>query len=129
MRHFQSQALPSTVIPSGIDLIDHDGRWALAATSTPSLALVGSRDILTPVRQARRIAQLLPNGRLDVIPLAGHQLMQERPREVIALIDEFAIFLSTRSECKDDGLRRGEACQGSSSKCDAWRGRTTEKSR
>ncbi len=90
MRRFQSQALPSTVIPSGIDLIDHDARWALAATSTPSLVLVGSRDLLTPVRQARKIAKLLPNARLEVIPLAGHQLMQERPREVSALIDEFA---------------------------------------
>ncbi len=93
MRRLQSQALPSTVIASGVDLIDHDGRWALAGTTTPSLVLVGSRDLLTPVRPARKIAQFLPNARLEVIPLAGHQLMQERPREVSALIDEFAAGL------------------------------------
>ena len=89
LRRFQMEAPPSTVIPSGIDLIDHDGRWALAGTPTPSLVLVGSRDILTPVRQARKIANLLPDARLEVVPAAGHQLMQERPREVCRLIDEF----------------------------------------
>ncbi len=93
LREFQAAAAPSAVVASGIDLIDHDGRWALAATTTPSLVLVGSRDLLTPVRQARRIARLLANSRLEVLPGAGHQLMQERPREVSRLIDEFASSL------------------------------------
>ncbi len=93
LREFQAAAAPSAVVGSGVDLIDHDGRWALAATTTPSLVLVGSRDLLTPVRQARRIARLLANSRLEVLAGAGHQLMQERPREVSRLIDEFASSL------------------------------------
>jgi pimeloyl-ACP methyl ester carboxylesterase len=94
LRELQAGAAPSAVVGSGVDLIDHDGRWALAATTTPSLVLVGSRDVLTPVRQARKIARLLANSRLEVLAGAGHQLMQERPREVSRLIDEFASSLA-----------------------------------
>jgi pimeloyl-ACP methyl ester carboxylesterase len=94
LRELQAAAAPSAVVGAGVDLIDHDGRWALEATTIPSLVLVGSRDILTPVRQARKIARLLENSRLEVLPGAGHQLMQERPREVSRLIDEFACSLA-----------------------------------
>ena len=61
-----------------------------SATKTPSLVLVGSRDLLTPVFAARRIASFLPDARLEVLEGAGHQLMQERPYEVARLLDEFA---------------------------------------
>lgn len=83
----------ATTLPSGIDLLDHDARRALAATHTPSMVLVGSRDLLTPVYAARRIAQFLPNARFEVLKGAGHQLMQERPYEVASLLDEFAAAL------------------------------------
>jgi pimeloyl-ACP methyl ester carboxylesterase len=87
-------ALPqSTALPSWIDLLDHDARQALAATSTPSMILVGSRDVLTPVYAARRIARFLPGARLEVLPGAGHQLMQERPYEVAQLLDDFVAGL------------------------------------
>jgi pimeloyl-ACP methyl ester carboxylesterase len=84
----------STTMPSGIDLLDHDARKALAATKTPSMILVGSRDLLTPVYAARRIAEFLPHARFEVLPRAGHQLMQERPFEVAELIDSFAADLA-----------------------------------
>jgi pimeloyl-ACP methyl ester carboxylesterase len=88
------EAMPqSTSLPSYIDLLDHDARTVLAATHTPSLVLVGSRDVLTPVFTARRVAQLLPHARLEVVPGAGHQLMQERPDEVAALLDDFVAAL------------------------------------
>lgn len=93
VRRFLEEVPQSTSLPSGIDLLDHDAREALAATKTPSLVLVGSRDLLTPVFAARRIARFLPYARLEVLPGAGHQLMQERPREVAALLDEFAARL------------------------------------
>jgi pimeloyl-ACP methyl ester carboxylesterase len=80
----------STSMPSGIDLLDHDARQALGQTRTPSMILVGSRDLLTPVAAARRIAEFLPHARFEVLPRAGHQLMQERPYEVADLIDSFA---------------------------------------
>jgi len=38
------------------------------------------------VPAAKRIVKHLRNGELHVFPGAGHQLMQERPREVAELI-------------------------------------------
>lgn len=93
IRRYVEEVPQSTSLPSGIDLLDHDAREALAATKTPSLVLVGSRDLLTPVFAARRIAGFLPSARFEVLRGAGHQLMQERPEEVARLLDEFAAGL------------------------------------
>jgi pimeloyl-ACP methyl ester carboxylesterase len=81
-------------LPSGVDLLDHDARHALAATHIPALVLVGSRDPLTPVYAARRIARALPDARLEVVEGAGHQPMQERPYEVAAVLTEFEAGLT-----------------------------------
>jgi pimeloyl-ACP methyl ester carboxylesterase len=93
VRRFLEEVPQSTSLPAGIDLLDHDARSVLGATHTPSLVLVGSRDVLTPVFAARRVARFLPNARLEVVPGAGHQLMQERPDEVAALLDDFVATL------------------------------------
>ncbi|MEO9224195.1 MAG: alpha/beta hydrolase [Acidimicrobiales bacterium] len=93
VRKFLEEVPQTTSLPSGVDLALHDARPALRATKTPSLVLVGSRDLLTPVFAAKRIKNALPNARLVVLPRAGHQLMQERPFEVAALLDEFAAEL------------------------------------
>lgn len=90
VRRYLEDVPQSTSLPSWIDLLDHDAREALKVTKTPSLILVGSRDLLTPVYAAKRIARFLPNARFEVLEGAGHQLMQERPYEVAQLIDEFA---------------------------------------
>jgi pimeloyl-ACP methyl ester carboxylesterase len=94
VRRCEVEVPQSTSLPSGIDLLDHDARDALRATGTPSLVLVGSRDILTPVFAARRIASFLPDARLEVLAGAGHQLMQERPYEVAELVDGFSAGLT-----------------------------------
>ncbi|MDA8045860.1 MAG: alpha/beta hydrolase [Actinomycetota bacterium] len=93
VRRCGAEVPQSTSLPSGIDLLDHDARRALAATSTPSLVMVGSRDLLTPVYAARRIARFLPDARFEVLAGAGHQLMQERPHEVARLLDRFTASL------------------------------------
>jgi pimeloyl-ACP methyl ester carboxylesterase len=90
VRQYLEEVPQSTSLPSGIDLIDHDAREALKATKTPSLVLVGSMDLLTPVWAARRIASFLPYARFEVLEGAGHQLMQERPYEFADLLDEFS---------------------------------------
>jgi pimeloyl-ACP methyl ester carboxylesterase len=90
VRRFLEEVPQSTSLPSGIDLLDHDARVALKATKTPSLVLVGSMDVLTPVWAARRIASFLPYSRFEILEGAGHQLMQERPYEFAALLDEFS---------------------------------------
>ena len=77
------------LVPSLGGLIEHDAREALRATSTPSLVIVGTRDLLTPVPAGRHLAHLLPDAEFVVLPRAGHQLMQERPDELAELLDAF----------------------------------------
>jgi pimeloyl-ACP methyl ester carboxylesterase len=77
-------------VPLWADLLDYDGEAALETLDLPALVLVGSRDVLTPPAMARRIVAHLANGELQVLPGAGHQLMQERPREVARLIADLA---------------------------------------
>jgi pimeloyl-ACP methyl ester carboxylesterase len=88
----QSMA-PEALVPSLGGLIEHDARDALRATRTPSLVIVGTRDLLTPVPSARHLAHLLPESELVVLPRAGHQLMQERPDELAELLDAFVARL------------------------------------
>jgi pimeloyl-ACP methyl ester carboxylesterase len=80
---------PEAFIPSARGLADHDARDGLRRTDTPSLVVVGTRDLLTPVPAGRHLAHLLPHSELVVLPRAGHQLMQERPHELAELIDGF----------------------------------------
>jgi pimeloyl-ACP methyl ester carboxylesterase len=94
-RRYAEEVPQSTSLPSGIDLLDHDAREALAATKTPSLIVVGSRDLLTPVFAARRIGEFLPEARFEVLPGAGHQIMQERPEDFARLLDDFVASLPT----------------------------------
>ncbi len=56
----------------------------------PALVVVGTADALTPPRDARRIAELLPGARLVEYPDSGHMLMYERSDELDALIMDFA---------------------------------------
>jgi pimeloyl-ACP methyl ester carboxylesterase len=85
--------VPDALLPSLAGLLEHDARDALRATDTPSLVVVGTRDLLTPVPAARHLAHLLPSSELVVLPKAGHQLMQERPDELAELIDAFVATL------------------------------------
>jgi pimeloyl-ACP methyl ester carboxylesterase len=64
----------------------HDTTDRLAEIDVPAFVVVGSRDLLTPVPLARRMARGLPDAELTVLPRAGHQLMQERPDEITELI-------------------------------------------
>ena len=81
---------PAALSQSIAGLVEHDARDALRRTHTPSLVVVGTRDLLTPVPAASHLAHLLPDAELVVLPRAGHQLMQERPRQLAELIDGFA---------------------------------------
>lgn len=88
---------PASLVPSLGGLIEHDARVALRATSTPSLVIVGTRDLLTPVPSASHLAHLLPDAELVVLRRAGHQLMQERPEELAELLDAFVARIERTS--------------------------------
>jgi non-heme chloroperoxidase len=84
---------PETVVGSIMGFLDMDMHADLAAIDIPVVVAAGDRDLLTPVRAARRIADRLPGARLEVFPDAGHMLMLERHQEFNDLIEEFAISL------------------------------------
>jgi pimeloyl-ACP methyl ester carboxylesterase len=104
VRRFLDEVPQSTSLPSIVDLLDHDARESLPSTGTPSMVMVGSRDLLAPVYVARRIARLLPNARLEVLSGAGHQLMQERPFAVASRIDDFVALLPGKRVSGPDGV-------------------------
>jgi pimeloyl-ACP methyl ester carboxylesterase len=56
----------------------------------PTLVIGGTRDVITPPHESRRIASLVPGARLVMFEDAGHMLMLERTAEVDALILDFA---------------------------------------
>ena len=55
----------------------------------PTLVICGSLDKMTPVRNAHFLIDNLPSARLDIIQGAGHMVMLERPREVVASLAQF----------------------------------------
>jgi pimeloyl-ACP methyl ester carboxylesterase len=98
---------PAAMVGSLAGLVEHDAREALRRTETPTLVIVGTRDLLTPVPAASHLAHLLPNCELVVLPRAGHQLMQERPAELAELLDAFV----ERIEGDADSVAEGVADQ------------------
>jgi pimeloyl-ACP methyl ester carboxylesterase len=68
-----------------LDLVD-----GLSTIGLPTLVLVGTADVLTPPRDSRQIASLVPDASLVELPGAGHMLMYERTAEVDAFIVDFA---------------------------------------
>ncbi len=61
----------------------------LRSLSLPTMAIVGAEDVAQPVRESEHIAATIPNARLVVIPGAAHISVEERPREVNAVLREF----------------------------------------
>lgn len=63
-----------------------DLREAAPLLKTPALVLVGQRDRLTPLAQARRLVELLPDAQLVELPGIGHMAPLEAHGEVNAHI-------------------------------------------
>jgi pimeloyl-ACP methyl ester carboxylesterase len=56
----------------------------------PTLVINGTADLLTPPAEARRIAELIPDARLELVEGGGHMLMLEQTEVVDRLITDFA---------------------------------------
>lgn len=55
----------------------------------PTLVLAGDDDPIMPVANARILARLIPNARLEVICGGGHLFLLERPSEIAAVVADF----------------------------------------
>jgi pimeloyl-ACP methyl ester carboxylesterase len=62
----------------------------VASITIPTLVVSGSHDILTPPKEARRLAQLIPDAELVMFERAGHMIMLERADELNTLLLDFA---------------------------------------
>lgn len=67
-----------------------DVRDRVAALAVPTLILCGKGDTMSPPRNSRELAALLPLSRLEWIEGAGHMVMLERAREVTAALHHFS---------------------------------------
>lgn len=63
---------------------------AVAAARCPALIVAGSRDLMTPARNTRALAEMLPHARVVHLPAAGHAMMAEQPD---ALLDALIGFI------------------------------------
>jgi 3-oxoadipate enol-lactonase len=66
-----------------------DSSPILHAITCPVLALVGEEDALTPPAESRAIAEAVPDGRLVIIPRAGHLSNLEAPEAFNEAIRQF----------------------------------------
>ena len=71
-------------------ILQFDVRADLAKIDLPTLVVVGSRDVITPVRRVRAMAEGIPGARFVILAGAGHLVMLERPEEFEALLEQFS---------------------------------------
>lgn len=63
----------------------YDNALAAAAKVTvPATVIIGERDMMTPARAGRALADALKGARAVVLKGAGHMMMSERPDDVLA---------------------------------------------
>jgi pimeloyl-ACP methyl ester carboxylesterase len=100
---------PSSVWTDGlVGLMDMDLRHAVHHVRVPALVVVGEHDRVTPLAQAVDLVGELPDGRLEVIPGAGHLPMLERHEEFNAALEAFASPLLNVKPAR----KRGRATKG-----------------
>lgn len=82
---------PSDVWTDGIvGLMEMDLRHAVHHVRVPALVIVGEHDRVTPPARGVDLASELPDGRLEVIPGAGHVPMMERHEDFNRSVEAFA---------------------------------------
>jgi pimeloyl-ACP methyl ester carboxylesterase len=62
---------------------------ALAAAATlkiPVTLILGERDMMTPAKAGKALAEALPNARTVILPGTGHMMMVEKPDDVLAAL-------------------------------------------
>lgn len=71
-------------------LVGLDLTGELPKFDVPTLVIGGTADVLTPPGEARQMARLIPNARLELVEGGGHMLMLERTEQLNRLITDFA---------------------------------------
>jgi len=61
---------------------------AAAQVRCPTLLLLGSRDLMTPLKVGKELAKAITGSRTTVIDGAGHAMMSEAPDAVLDALRE-----------------------------------------
>jgi 3-oxoadipate enol-lactonase len=67
----------------------HDTVSRLRLVRAPTLVVHGGADRMTPLRNARLLAERIPDAELAIIPGAGHAYLLEKPEESAEVVLEF----------------------------------------
>ena len=78
---------PAVELARAQTLLHFDGTEACGRITTPTTVVVGTRDLLTPPRLARRLAAAIPAAELIPVSKMGHMMMLEEPDALCGLID------------------------------------------
>ena len=63
--------------------------WQVGGCGVPACVITGEADKLTPPRCGRAVAAEINHSAFYSVPEAAHQVMQEQPEAVHAIIDGF----------------------------------------
>lgn len=66
-----------------------EGLARAAQLKCPALLVLGRRDAMTPPRAAENLAKAIPGAKTVTLEQSGHNLMGEKPDEVLDLLAEF----------------------------------------
>ncbi|MDP6343187.1 MAG: alpha/beta hydrolase [Alphaproteobacteria bacterium] len=66
-----------------------DGETAAGQVACPTLFILGEKDMMTPLKAARSLAEKIDGARTVVIPGAGHIMIEETPDDTLDALREF----------------------------------------
>lgn len=82
-------AIPLAVAKTWLALRDVDHRAVLSSIDKPVLVLHGGEDDQCPPNDARQMASAIANAQITVYPSVGHNMLKQRPDELVQAIKQF----------------------------------------
>ena len=64
----------------------YDATEAAKKVKVPTTLVLAERDLMTPAKNGKALAALIPGAKMVVLPGAGHMLLAEKPDEVLKAI-------------------------------------------
>ena len=71
------------------DLLSHDASDLLEQIDVPTLVVAGERDLFTPLRRSREMAERIPGAELLVLREGSHAALVEQPELVALTLEKF----------------------------------------